>query len=210
VSRDGFEVPKAEPLKAAHARIDAFLDEIHRENPATYSTQLDITGFDGGQAMLKLPDKERSETAAAALMRYTKLRRNYRGGIYSPGDYTVNDYQCVVSRIAERLLRSKIAFEEALLVRMLGEVADYAAWNVRTYPVKSLLGQVEHFVKRTGALPDALRPPLNVIVDKLAEMAGSNEKPPKIFGEVSTRAKALLGPATSKQPAKPKKKPKKK
>jgi hypothetical protein len=202
VSRDGFEVPKGEPLQAAHARIDAFLDEIHRENPATYSSSLDVKNFTGGQAMLKLADKERSETAAAALMRYTALSRNYRGGIYSCGDFSVDDYRVVVERVAQALLRSKIEFEEALLVRLLSDVADYAGDNARGYPVKSLLGQVEHFVKQTGALPEALRPPLQVIIDKVNADAARypvNGKPPKVLREVADRTKAILGPAKKKK-----------
>jgi hypothetical protein len=153
VSRDGFEIPENEPLRAAHARIDALLDEIAADKPLTYSMSLDITAYEAGLALTKAPEIERTETAAAALMRYTTQSRGYSGGTYSPGKYTVNDYRMVVSRVAQALLRTRMRFEGALLVRLLTEVADYAGDNARTYPIKSLLGQVETFVKHAGAIP---------------------------------------------------------
>jgi hypothetical protein len=210
VSRDGFEVPENEPLHAAHARIDALLDEIAVDKPLTYSMSLDITAYETGRALTKAPEAQRTETAAAALLRYTVQSRSYTGGIYSPQTYTVNDYRVVVSRVAQALLRSKMKFEEALLVRLLTEVADYAGENTRSYPVKSLLGQVENFVKHAGALPEGLRAPLQVMIDKVtadAKRYPPNGKPPLILREVSDRAKALLSPPTRDARAKRNTKP---
>jgi len=194
MGRDGYEVAASDPRATAHGRIDRLLDAIAADPPGVYSDRLDVTSYPAGAAIAGAPMTERAETAAAALARYTARKREYTGGIYSPDEYTEHDYCNVVSRLAQLLLRKKLTFETLALVALVTEVADHAARNVRTYPIKGLLAQVEHHVKQQGSLPTGLVAPLQTIVDVLAaETARSRpHEPPAIVREVGKRAKALL------------------
>ncbi len=192
-TRDHFRAVAGDPLAAAYSRIDVFLDEIATVNAGVYSSRLNVCGYETGAALVAAPDAERSETAAASLIRYTMKRRTYRGGVFSAGDYSVEDYQNCVERLAQALLRKRIAFADAMLVRLLDEVADYAADNVRSYPIKGLLTQLEHHAKRVG-LSVAYRERLELMLAALeAERLRYAPQPlPQICRETTRRVKALL------------------
>lgn len=192
-TRDQFRAVAGDPLAAAFSRIDAFLDEVATVNAEVYSSRLNVAGYETGAALLAAPDAERAETAAASLIRYTAKRRTYRGGVFSAGDYSVEDYQNCVERLAQALLRRQIVFADAMLLRLLDEVADYAADNVRSYPIKGLLTQLEHHAKRVG-LSVAYRERLEVMLAAFeAERLRSAPQPlPQICRETTRRVKALL------------------
>jgi hypothetical protein len=207
MARDGFKVPKQEPLAAAHARIDAYLDQVHREKPKeTYSWQIDPANHKLGKAILTAPEAERTETTAAALLRYEQLMRDYKGGSYDAYEFTVDDYVSIVGTLGAKLLRSKMLFDEALLVRVVAAVAKYAAQNVRSFPIKGLLAQLEHQLKKRGALPAGVAKPLQDMADKLAADAAryKTTPPPAAVRESRTRVTALLAQVApaKKAPAK--------
>lgn len=191
--RDGFAVPTGDALAPAHARIDALLDEIAKDPPGVYSSGIDITGFVAGKALEDGNETERAETAAAALTRYVARKRGYTGGTYSPEHYSVHDYSTVVSRIAQALLRKKMKFSEATLGRLLEDIADYAADNARTFPIKGLLAQVEH--NSNDGLPSAFRTPLEVMTQRIGkDIAGyRGTAAPAILKQSVDRVKKLLG-----------------
>lgn len=194
MSRDGFEIGKTEPLRVAHARIDALLEEIAHAQPLHVSSdRIDLKSFVAGRAILDGNGAARAETCAAALLRYTTMKRGYTGGIYSSEDYSEHDYCNVVSKIAQTLLRAKLPFEGALLVRVVVEVADYAAENVRTYPIKGLLSQVEQLAK-TG-LPTAIAPALADLSARLGKDLAryKTTAAPAVVRDSAARVAKLLG-----------------
>ncbi|MEO8705684.1 MAG: hypothetical protein ABI867_36975 [Kofleriaceae bacterium] len=194
MARDGYEVTRGDPLASAHARISAMLDDIgDNKPPVLYSQHVDITKFTTGKSIKNAPAEVRAELAAAALLRYTARKRQYTSGTYSPSTYSVNDYETLCERLAALLLRSKLPFTEATLLHLVTEVADYAADNVRSYPIKGLLSQLEHFAKRQGELAHAFQAPLRVIRARVAaDAARYQTSAPAILGQVVARADALL------------------
>jgi hypothetical protein len=202
MARDGFKVAKQESLAAAHARIDAYLDQVHREKPKeTYSWEIDPANHALGKAILTAPEAERTETTAAALLRYEQLMRGYTGGIYDPETFTVADYVSIVGKLGATLLRTKMLFDEPLLERVVTAVATYAARNVRTYPINGLLGQLEHQLKKRGSLPAGLAKPLQTMAAELAKQAAGYKTtpPPLAITQVRPRVAALI--ASPRKPA---------
>jgi len=204
-TRDGYVSEPSEPWYAGHRWIDAYLEDLAATKPrGVYSSDIAHADYAQGRAIAAASGADRALIAAAALARYTAAKRDYTGGSYSPDEFSVHDYHTVLERLASALLRAKLPFSEAVLVRLVDDVADHAANNVRSFPIKPLLGQVEALVKREGALPAGCVPALKRILKIVREDAASyTTSPPAVLGQIAERVTALLASAPPKRATKP-------